>query len=811
MGLSRKTKICCPVVENKQCLKDVGYNEGICPPLLRDAFFGIIPLMPDSEVAETIFRWGRIQSNSDWLLPIIIFALLLFYFVRRYRIDAAELKQWQRTILLTLRIAVLSGLLLYYLHPQWEYLVATSRIVILIDTSASMGYRDTDDEKTRLDAAVDWLKQSRLAETFTERHEVFHLAFSETVQEIADLQSITPDGTVTALGDVLFDTLQRERAQPLAAIVLISDGGHNTGRSLDSPLETAERLRIPIYPIGVGQTHPPLNYRVGVINLPERVVPNDPFIVRAPIEMIGSNDQTADGRPLTATVNAVQVELSLNDVQLDSKEIAFAADGTVDAVFNLRITEPGTHRLTVEVIPPLEDHIPEDNRQQIEVNVVDRKDRVLLFASAPTRDYQFISAQLHRDPTMSVDVFLPWAQSGISQNADQILDRFPSSRNDMAEYDVMIAFDPHWRELSPEQIDILEHWVARQGGGLVLVAGPVHQGDVITGWVTDYAMDKVRALYPVEFLARTSAFEHRYYGGPTAHPLRFSRAGESAEFLQITDEQGGDTNFWSRFAGYFGFFSVRGVKPAATLLASSGSPEVMGRSESGALIVEQFYGAGRVLYFGSGELWRLRRVDERAFEQIVTKVIRYVGQGRLQRESDRGTLATDKQRYSMGSMAQLRITASDLQLNPLTLPALPVEVLSPSGTLRMMDVMLDPNVPGTYLAFLPLDIEGTWTIQWAIPDSEQQIVRTIQVQMSDLERENPNRNESLLREIAERSGGIYFSEFSSAESLPERIGVRSQRAVVDEASQEKLLYYLLWGICVLLLSEWTLRRLMQLA
>ena len=129
----------------------------------------------------------------------------------------------------------------------------------------------------------------------------------------------------------------------------------------------------------------------------------------------------------------------------------------------------------------------------------------------------------------------------------------------------------------------------------------------------------------------------------------------------------------------------------------------------------------------------------------------------------------------------------------------------------MLDVALDPNVPGSYLAYLPLDMEGTWTVQWTIPDSEQQIVRTMQVQMSDLERENPNRNEPLLREIAERSGGMYFDHFESAESLPERIGVRSQRAVVDESSQENMLYYLLIGICAVLLLEWTLRRLMQLA
>jgi hypothetical protein len=758
--------------------------------------------MPNSEIAETIFRWGRIQSNSDWLLPLIVFALLLFYFVRRYRIDAIDLKRWQRTILLVLRIAALCGLLLYYLHPQWEYFVGSSRIVVLVDTSASMANRDAEDEKTRLDAALDWLQKSEFTKKFAEKHEVVCHSFSENLQDLpADFteERMRPDGNVTALGDVLFDTLQKERGQPLAGIIVISDGGHNTGRSLDSPLETANRLRIPIYPIGVGQTHPPLNYRVGIMNLPDRVIPNDPFIVKVPLEMIGGES------------SVVQVELSLDDAKIESKDITFSADGTIETSFNVRIADPGIHRLTVEIIPPQEDAFPEDNRQQTEVNAVDHKDRILIFASSPSRDYQFICAQVNRDKTMSVDVYLPWTQAGVSQNADKILDKFPSSRNEMAEYDVVIAFDPNWRELSSEQIDNLEFWVARQGGGLILVAGQVHQADIITGWVMDHAMDKIRALYPVEFLARTSSFDHRYHSSAVPHPLKFTRAGESAEFLQITNEQGTATNFWSRFAGYYGYFAVKNVKPTATLLASSGSPETMGKNESGTLIAEQFYGAGRVIYFGSGELWRLRRNEEKTFEQIVTKVIRYVSQGRLQRESDRGTLATDKQRYSIGSMAQLRVTANDPQLNPLTLPTLPVEVLSPTGTLRMMDVTLDPNVPGTYQTFLPLDREGTWTVQWTIPDSDQKIVRTVQVQMSDLERENPNRNESLLQEIADKSGGTYFSHFELAESLPEKIDVRSQRAIVDETARENWLYYLLVAICAVLLLEWTLRRLMQLA
>ncbi|MDR0522327.1 MAG: VWA domain-containing protein [Planctomycetaceae bacterium] len=755
--------------------------------------------MQNTDIADTIFRWGRIQNNSDWLPPVLVLILLVLYFIRRYRIDASEIKSWKRWLLFALRTAALAALLLYYLHPQWEHLIASSRVVVTVDTSASMGNRDAD-EKTRLNAAVDWLQQSGLIKKLSEKHEVVTLAFSDSVQEVKEgIESLKPGGNGTAIGEALFETLQRERGQPLAGIIMISDGSQNTGRSLDSPLETAERLRIPIYPVGVGQLHPPLNYRVGNLNLPERAVPGDPFILKVPVEMIGGE------------ASQIKAELLLNDKKIDEKTLAFEADGSVETSFNVKIEEAGKYRLAVKIMPLEKDLFPEDNQQQAEVNVVDRKDRVLLFAAAPNRDYQFLCSQIFRDKTMSVDVYLPWAQRGISQNADKILEKFPMTRNEMAEYDVVIAFDPNWRDLSQEQIDILEFWVARQGGGLILFAGGIQMQDTVTGWVNDPGMDKIRALYPVEFLIKQSAFEHRYHGGTTVYPLKFSRAGETAEFLQPDGESGGGANFWSRFAGFYGFFAVKGIKPTATLLASTGSPEINGKEESGTLIAEQFYGAGRVIYFGSSELWRLRKTDEKAYEQIAAKIVRYVAQGRLQRESDRGTLALDKQRYSIGSTAQIRITANDPQLNPLTLPSLPVELQTPSGTLRMIDVSLDPNVPGAYQAFVPLDTEGTWSVQWTIPETEQKIIRTAQVQMSDLERENPNRNEALLRETAEKSGGVYFADFTSAEKLPEMIHVRSQRAVMDEAVDEKIGYYLLIAVCALLMVEWTLRRLMQLA
>ena len=48
---------------------------------------------------------------------------------------------------------------------------------------------------------------------------------------------------------------------------------------------------------------------------------------------------------------------------------------------------------------------------RVAVEVIDRKTRVLLFASGPMRDCQFLRNQLHRDKTMVVDVLLQTAVS----------------------------------------------------------------------------------------------------------------------------------------------------------------------------------------------------------------------------------------------------------------------------------------------------------------------------------------------------------------------------------------------------------------
>jgi hypothetical protein len=798
----------------------------------------------DSSAGGAVFRWARIQENQDYFIPILIALLLIVFFVRRYRIDAIDLKRWQRSILLVLRVLAIIALLLCYFHPQWERFVGSSRVAIMIDASASMGNHDVlqrqagdatllpvdgensassiDDSSvgpSRIEAVIDWIKRSEIVEKLSEKHDVVLYSFDKSVRRITPIQpsqqdqqdqqsqqsqqsqpdqlsqlsqsessglggdvvdkdlvrtqldaleSLKADGEETGIGDALFDVLQLERGRPLAGVVIISDGRQNAGRSIELSLETASRLRIPFYTIGVGATKQPLNFRIASFDLPERFFPDDPFTIKVPVEFIGGDvaDDSSKNQSYKVTVELWSQSIDGNtsgDLKLDSKEIQFERNGIVEAEFQTKFSETGKRRLAVKILPPDDDKLPEDNARQADIEIVDRKDRVLMYASAPSRDYQFLCSQIFRDKTMSVDVYLPWAKSGIAQNADKILTTFPTTQKEMSEYDAVFAFDPDWMDLSNEQINILEHWVARQGGGLVLFAGAVNLANPV-GWVSHGGLEKIWAMYPVEFLVRqpSRAFEHNYKSDVKAWALKFTRFGEEAEFLRPLDDMTEARNFWGTFPGFYGYFPIKSVKPTATLLVSSGAPDAIG--EIGALFVEQYYGAGRILYIGSSELWRLRRMGENYYEQIATKIIRHTSQGRLQRDSDRGSVTLDKRRYGLGSIAKLRVTANDEQLNPVTIPKLPVDILSPAGKLRTMEIVLDPNTPGIYQGHIPLTEEGTWSVKFNIPAGDQEITRTFQVQMSDLERENPSRNEILLSEVSSKSGGIYFR--SPTEAMP---------------------------------------------
>ncbi|HLA85846.1 MAG TPA: hypothetical protein VJL29_13735 [Thermoguttaceae bacterium] len=817
------------------------------------------PVLLADTATRTMFELGRIQSNSDLILPVVVAVSLMVLARLIYRSDAQELRPVVGWALTLLRTAVIFALLLLYLQPQWrterEHRV-NSRVLVLVDNSLSMGLSDdTTGTGNRADQVATALARIKLVEQLLAKHDVGVFRFGEKLEPIGarpradetekeNAGTATPGGsfsstaikqnetidwkaalvpaaTQTRLGESLDQLIEQQQDAPVSGIILITDGRQNAGASPEAATAAARLADIPVFPIGVGSDRQVANVRISDFVVPARAYPGDAFTATGYLQAA-----RMAGRKVTVELFTKQADAgkaTSGDGELvESREVLLGGDGEVVPVrFELSPKEPGRQTLTLKVKAPPEDRNPGDDRREADVETVDRKDRVLLLAGGPMREYQFLRNLLHRDASVVLDVLLQTARPGVSQEAHRLLDDFPTTREEMYRYDAVVALDPDWQKLSDEQINLLESWVAEQGGGLILAAGTVQMGNTISGWVQDERMATIRSLYPVRF-QRRFATDEASYASSEPWPLDFTREGLEAEFLWLADNQTAGEAAWAAFPGVFSFYPVDGAKPGATVLARFSDPQFGPAEQRPVYAASQFYGSGRVIYFGSAEWWRLRGVDETYFETLYTKLLRHVSQGRLLRGSRRGAVLIDRDRYMLGATVEVRAQLTDARLEPLAGAGVPLEVYSPDGTMQTVTLSADPSRAGSFAGRFSASAEGAWRLELPIPESaNERLSRRIQVKMPDLERETPERNDPLLARLAAKTAGRYYVGFDAAfpaggaEGLIERLKDRTKTVIVTSPPsrlwQERWLRWFMYLICGLLLAEWLIRRLMKLA
>jgi hypothetical protein len=854
-------------------------------------------------VTRTTFEWGRIQENTDWILPIGVFVAVMLFVRAMYRRDAVELYPALGWILTILRFAAFLGLLILYLQPQWRCereVIRNSRVMLLVDTSLSMGLTDSrpfdgvlQDSTTvtkprplvalsRIGQVAAAFEETDLLEQLRSTHDVFVLRFNDALdrdrvalgklykaatvgraqphatrpQPIDWSEFLAPGGTETRLGAALRQLINDESPTPLSGIIVFTDGGQNAGIAPREAVDLARKTNVPIFTVGIGSDQRPTNVRVSDLVAPARAYPGDSYIVTGFVQAQGMPGQVVDvellsreaagsfsgrARPTRVDNGGLQhahASEGMPPGQIEARQqITLGGDGEVLPVkFELTPEQPGRRTLCFHVRPPAGDHNSGDNYREVDIEIVDRRNRVLMLAGGPTREYRFLRALLYRDRSTMVDVLLQSGQPGMSQEADKLLADFPSSREEMFDYDCLLAFDPDWQALGPVQVDLLEQWVAEQGGGLIVIAGPVFTGTMIGGWVENPAMAKIRALYPVEFSRRFSVLEESAYVTEEPWPLEFSREGLDAEYLWLGDTATAGRQAWAGHEGVYSFCLVKGPKPGATVLARFSDPRAGQTGRQPVFFAEQFYGAGRVFYLGSGEMWRLRRLDETYFEQFYTKLLRHVSQGRLLRGSSRGVLLTGQDRYLLGNTVEVRTQVTNARLEPLDTPGVELQVIAPAGGMQTITLRPDPSRIGTYAGRFPVLEEGSYRLELPLPESDdERLSRRIQVRVPDLERENPQRNNKLLSEIAKSSQGgepkdqeqkaktgEYYLGIDellnpppSKQAVTELLEDRTRTDIFPQAPntdwEETWLRWMMFALCGLLCCEWLIRRLVKLA
>src|SRR5262249_7734401 len=289
------------------------------------------------------------------------------------------------------------------------------------------------------------------------------------------------------------------------------------------------------------------------------------------------------------------------------------------------------------------------------LKVIKKPVRVLLMAAAANRDYQFVRTLLVRETEkkrLELAVYLQLPPGAIKRRAgvvqdvppERLLPIFPDNLGkkkgdllDLASYDVIVAFDPDWNQLTIDQVANIKKW-ADKGGGLVLIGGHINTVELIKPREGADAerYKPIQELLPVVLDDRRE-FVERDTGKPFA--LDFENATPGLEFLHL-DEELDETKFkedWKAFfygvgkdataeaqRGFYNFYPVMKVKPGSLVVARYG--DATQKLKDGTLmpyIVMNPDQLSRSVWIGSAETWRLREYREEFHERFWTKLVRY--------------------------------------------------------------------------------------------------------------------------------------------------------------------------------------------
>jgi len=814
------------------------------------------------EGAETEFVWTHAPSSWAAVAAVVLVAGLFYLVWWLYKRETVACPRPVRLLLAGARIAVVLVLAMVLMGPALAVSIRRSiqpYVILLLDDSLSMGIRDRysgaaaarvaavtgEDPETvetrppTRDEIIDALLRKddgRFGRSLQTRGQVRVLSFSNrlAVRDVLGFDSgalgpedgdgsedaepmskgppippLEPTGTSTDLGRSIRDALKALAGNPVAGVVLISDGQNTGGLDPAVVADFAKAQRVPIMTVGVGDPRDPQNLRLADVWAPETVFRDDPFVVEARVEAEGIDEGAVDLEFVRRRVGSAVAPAEAAETVLERRAVPLEA-GAREAAASFRDEPPAEGRFvyTVRALAAPNELLTADNEKSTTVRVVGGQARVLLVAGSPTWDFRMVRTLLIRDKTIDVSCWLQSLDPDMRQDGNTVIERLPSKAEDLFKYDVIVLFDPDPAEFGEPWIDLLKKFVGDHSGGLFWVAGPKYS----TRFFTSYRTREIRDLLPVR-LGDMPERDVRWLGRPytQAWRMRFTADGAEHPLLRFGKDPQAGRLVAQVLPGVYWSYPAATAKPGATTLVEHGDPRLKVRDDWRPLLVTGRYGPGRVLYMGFDGSWRWRRLGERYFDRFWVQAIRYLVEGRLMGGKRRGRIAADRDVYPVGSRIGITARLYDAAFEPLTDPVVPAVVRGhPPAPPVDVELRLMANRPGHYEGSVIARDVGVSEIEVTLHGGGGgkpiRLTKQVTVEPLRVEFQDPRLNRALLVDVAERSGGRYY-EIDEVDRIAEALPDRHETVVVRQPPRTLWDTWRLPALVVLLLTvEWAVRK-----
>ncbi|MFM9959838.1 MAG: hypothetical protein ACKV2Q_01270 [Planctomycetaceae bacterium] len=634
------------------------------------------------------------------------------------------------------------------------------------------------------------------------------------LETLADAVQQPPDAvgkSVTSLVSALEQSATEQ--SPVKAFIVLSDGRETAG---SDPVAIARRWRdldVAIYPVLIGSERRPKDIVLDTLDVPSVVYLNDTPIAKVTLQAAGF-----EGESLNVVLEKVDGESQTKTVVVPKAESGLPP--TLAVEFPIDATQIGRKQFTVRTDVLKGETREDNNARDFSLIVVDDKAKVLLVEGEARWEFRFLEAAYARDERVRLErVLFEQPHLGVLPDTffpnrlDWPGPETPIEKSPLAEFDLVVIGDISPQHLPEPLLGQLEKFVSEIGGTVVFVAGKRHLP-------MQYRSPTLDKLLPLQNVRPANSVD-----APDTPPhlrgfhLRLTPDGERAGGMQLAADAETNRSTWKTLPGH-PWVLIGDVKAGATVLATADDgqhlPAEMERSR--ALIVEQYYGLGQVVWLGFDSTWRWRhRVGDQHHHRFWGQLARTAAQNKASAGNEFVKFGLESTDVASGQdvVFRARWTPPLLARRPdvkAKVLIFPRHDAKPDQSLATIDLTPDQTRPavhqgrwlapsaGEYRAVLKIDgppLGG---------EADKEIAADFIVR-GPLTKElvDVTATRSLLEQIAQVSRGKLLMPHQLGE-LPELI--QPQDLSVRETHEFTLWdhWLLLTLLCGLLTAEWVLRK-----
>ena len=718
-----------------------------------------------------------------------------------YRSIASEGSSRDKVVLIGLRVLLVAALLFCLIRPTLILKAAVPQqnfLGVMIDNSRSMLIADRDGQPRSQFVQRELSgPTAALLKSLQERFVLRFFRFSSSAGRLGSAAELKYDGTSTKLGDALERARDELSGLPLAGLVMVTDGADTSDASLDESLASLKARSIPVFTVGLGQEHFTRDIQISRVETPRSVLKGSALVVDVVVTQTGYGGRT--------------VPLNVEDQGriVTTEQITLPPDGqSLTARVRFTANEAGARLFRFRVPQQDGEEVAQNNARDALLEVRDRREKVLYFEGEPRAEAKWVHLAVENDQNLQVAMLIRTAENKYYRrelsSPDELASGFPKTREELFAYRGLILGSVEAAAFTPEQLRMIADFVNKRGGGLLMLGG--RRSFAEGGW----AGTPVGEVLPVVLEPDGGRPAAAYLSTLLVRP---TRAGTSSPVTQIADTEANSTTRWNDMPEVSAVNPIRAVKPGATTLLNATDKS----RQDQIVLAYQRYGRGKALAMPIQDSWLWRMDAKMAVEDAThatfwRRLVRWLVDG----VPDPVEVTTTQDRVEPGEAVKISAEVADSAFTAVNDSHVVATVTSPSGKKSEIPMEWTVTRDGEYKASFVPDEPGAYAVNVeAVRSSgEQKTLGTssihVRASAGDAEYFDASMRASLLKRIAEETGGRFFTP-SNAATLPEAVSYTGRGVTVVEERD-------LWDMPAILLlmlglmgTEWAYRRVRGLA